>query len=72
METMAAERVVEEELATWQAREAEIQRAAGVLPGVATPTQFEGPEPTSEVRLRVGAAIRPSISYVLDPKSVSS
>ncbi len=70
VETLAAERIVEEELATWQAQEAEIQRATGDLPPVVAPRKvpFESPEPASEVRLRIGTTIRPSISYRLEPK----
>ena len=73
METLAADRIVEEELATWQAQEAEIQRATSEMPRVAQPrSSFEKPEPVSEVRLRVGTTIKPHISYLLEPKSVSS
>ena len=69
-ETPAAERIVEEELATWQAQEAEIQRATGSLPPVvaAGKVPFDSSEPVSEVRLRIGTTIRPSISYLLEPK----
>jgi len=74
VEAFAAERIVEEELATWQAQEAEIQRATGDQPVIMKPgrAQFETSEPVSEVRLRIGTTIRPSISYLLEPKSISS
>jgi hypothetical protein len=73
LETLAAARIVEEELATWQAQEAEIERATSYLPSVGEPrTQFESLEPVSEVRLRVGTSIAPRISYRLEPKRVIS
>lgn len=73
METFVADRIVEEELATWQAQEAEIQRATSEIPRVAPPrSSFEKQEPVSEVRLRVGTSITPRISYLLEPKTASS
>ncbi len=74
MAELAADRIVEEELATWQAQEAEIQRATSEIPRVGAPRHatFDRPEPVSEVKLRVGTTIRPRISYLLEPKSVSS
>ena len=69
VETLAAERIVEEELATWQTQEAEIQRATGDFPPVVAPRKvpFESPEPASEVRFNRHHD-RPSISYRLEPK----
>ncbi len=74
VESLAAERIVEEELATWQAQEAEIKRATGELPVVAKPRTlpFEKTEPVSEVRLRIGTSIAPHISYLLESKQVLS
>ena len=70
VESLAAERIVEEELATWQAQEAEIQRATGDSPAAIVPhvPPFDKNEPISQVRLRVGASIDPQISYLLEPK----
>jgi len=74
LETFAAERIVEEELATWQAQEAEIQRETTDLPGLErlSNSSFSSPEPASEVRLRIGTTIKPRISYVLEPKCAST
>jgi hypothetical protein len=74
LEAFAAERIVEEELATWQAQEAEIQRANDELPDSQKPhlPPFASREPASEVRLRVGTSITPRISYLLEPKRASS
>jgi hypothetical protein len=74
IETSAAERIVEEELAIWQAQEAEIQCVTSDLPEIATfaTPSFDKLEPISEVRLRVGTTIKPRISYILEPKRASS
>lgn len=74
IELLAAERIVEEELATWQAQEAEIQRLSSELPEMMAPSKssFAHQEPASEVRLRLGTSIKPRISYVLEPKTASS
>jgi hypothetical protein len=72
MEQLSAQRIVEEELATWQAQEAEIERVASELPEAAAPIHsFTHQEPASEVRLRIGTSIKPRISYVLEPKRAS-
>jgi glutamyl-tRNA reductase len=73
IELLGAGRIVEEELATWQAQEAEILRVTTDLPEM----QFQSPsfahqEPASEVRLRIGTTIKPRISYILEPKRASS
>ena len=74
LEAFAAERIVEEELAIWQAQEAEIQRETSELPGRQglSNSSFSSPEPASEVRLRIGTTIKPRISYVLEPKCAST
>jgi len=74
VETFAAGRIVEEELAIWQAQEAEIQSATNDLPESANlvSPSFSSPEPVSEVRLRIGTSIKPRISYILEPKTASS
>ena len=66
VESLAAERIVEEELATWQAQEAEVERAAEQLPHIVQCylRPFESQEPSSEVRLRVGMPMSPRISYL--------
>jgi hypothetical protein len=73
-ESLAAERIVEEELATWQAQEAEVERATEQLPHIAQCylRAFESQEPSSEVRLRVGLPISPRISFLPNTKQITS
>lgn len=59
VEALAVERIVEEELATWQAQEAEIERVNDQLVEIQQRQQksFDVQEPGSEVRIRIGRAI---------------
>jgi len=59
VESLAVERIVEEELATWQAGEAEVERMNERLAQLQTrpTTSFDPHEPASEVRLRIERAI---------------
>ena len=70
VESFAAERIVEEELATWQSLEAEFNRATEPVPPTSRryALPFESREPASEVRLRAAHSINPRISFLPDPK----
>ena len=64
LEILAADRIVEEELATWQAQEAEIERTIqrSIPIEQRTVPAFASLEPSSEVRLRVGRSIDSQVS----------
>jgi hypothetical protein len=70
VESFAAERIVEEELAIWQSLEAEFNRASDPVPPTSRryALPFESREPASEVRLRAAHSINPRISFLPDPK----
>jgi hypothetical protein len=59
VEALAVQRIIEEEVATWQAQEAEIERVNEQLVHIqqCQRKSFDVHEPGSEVRLRIGRAI---------------
>ncbi len=66
VESLAAERIVEEELAIWQCQETELEWATKQLHTMAQRRcgPFASQEPSSEVRLRLSQSMGPSISYI--------
>jgi hypothetical protein len=74
VESLAAERIVEEELATWQSREVEVEPTTEQVSLVAPRRlgPFDSREPASEIRLRVTQPINPRISFLPDRKQSAS